>query len=364
MFRIEVFLAVLFTGLLLSELVEQVVLRLLTMALPSAGVELQAAAAAILFLLVLLVIYCINRPRLAALPPLQYLEREFNFFRKKVVVVWPEDWCADTTKTVTFTFDHLERDELAMQVLRQGEVVHVTEVWSSSTLEVIFPASTAGAYTFLLTSSGRPVRGAPWTRTVVPAAVEPRLVRPVELGAQTAVVPAGGGFAVRVQLRDAWENHVEATEEHCDQLQVIVDSDAFYEIGVTSSLPRYIKVQFSFTNSTCDAFPTSLHYGDRCVARLQLLVLTPAKLDTVNSYVARMGWNSYFEVQLTRLHGVQQKAKTVYVYLTDRQVTIREFYLRLIPHKLATYRVAPTVSFNIQVSGGGGGLVLSRKAHR
>ena len=106
------------------------------------------------------------------------------------------------------------------QVLRQGEVVHVTEVWSSSTLEVIFPASTAGAYTFLLTSSGRPVRGAPWTRAVVPAAVEPRLVRPVELGAQTAVVPAGGGFAVRVQLRDAWENHVEATEEHCDQLQV------------------------------------------------------------------------------------------------------------------------------------------------
>ena len=35
-----------------------------------------------------------------------------------------------------------------------------------------------------------------------------------------------------------------------------------------------------------------------------------------------MGWNSYYEVQLTRLHGVQQKAKTVYVYLTDRQVGI------------------------------------------
>ena len=80
----------------------------------------------------------------------------------------------------------------------------------------------------------------------------------------------------------------------------------------------------------------------------------------------RMSWNSYYEVQLTKLQGVAQKSKTVYVYLTDRQVvcvfegqndcvninfqvTIREFYLKLIPHKLATFRVAPHVTFSVQV---------------
>ena len=79
-----------------------------------------------------------------------------------------------------------------------------------------------------------------------------------------------------------------------------------------------------------------------------------------------MSWNSYYEVQLTKLQGVAQKSKTVYVYLTDRQVvclfegqhdcvninfqvTIREFYLKLIPHKLATFRVAPHVTFSVQV---------------
>ena len=31
------------------------------------------------------------------------------------------------------------------------------------------------------------------------------------------------------------------------------------------------------------------------------------------------------------------------------QVTIREFYLKLIPHKLATFRVAPHVTFSVQV---------------
>ena len=69
---------------------------------------------------------------------------------------------------------------------------------------------------------------------------------------------------------------------------------------------------------------------------------------------------------MTKLQGIAQKSKTVYVYLTDRQVvclfegqndcvninfqvTIREFYLKLIPHKLATFRVAPHVTFSVQV---------------
>ena len=34
---------------------------------------------------------------------------------------------------------------------------------------------------------------------------------------------------------------------------------------------------------------------------------------------------------------------------TFAQVTIREFYLKLIPHKLATFRVAPHVTFSVQV---------------
>ena len=37
-----------------------------------------------------------------------------------------------------------------------------------------------------------------------------------------------------------------------------------------------------------------------------------------------MSWNSYYEVQLTKLQGVPQKSKTVYVYLTDRQVSLTD----------------------------------------
>merc|ERR1719357_329594 len=298
----------------------------------------------------LLLLYCLSllNPELHSLPPLQYIEREFNVFRKRVKVTWPEDWSAATTKTVNFSFDPSLREELTVSVTRAGEAVHCTEVWARDALELIFPARIAGDYRFLLKCSDRPVRGAPWVRKVEPASVDYRMIRPVGLRSQTAVLPAGGSFTVRLQLRDCFENHIEAGEEHCDQLQVLVDSDAFYEIEPSNSLPRYVQVKFSFTSQTCDAFPVFLKYNGNVVASLQLLVLTADKLEVVNNYVTRMSWNSYYEVQLTKLQGVAQKSKTVYVYLTDRQVTIREFYLKLIPHKLATFRVAPHVTFSVQ----------------
>lgn len=161
-------------------------------------------------------------------------------------------------------------------------------------------------------------------RRVESADVDHRMIRTVGLRSHTAVLPAGGSFSLRLQLRDCFENHIEAGEEHCDQLQVLVDSEAFYEIEPSSSLPRYLQVKFSFTTTTCDAFPVFLKYSGKQVTSLQLLVLTPDKLEVVNNYVTRMSWNSYYEVQLTKLQGVAQKSKTVYVYLTDRQVSLSD----------------------------------------
>ena len=155
MFRLEVFLAVLFSGLLLSEIVENISRAALRMYRFSpatikeqfqknnlnmssklehysleVGHQAQAVAAAVFFMLALLILYCLSllNPDLHTLPPLQYIEREFNVFRKRVKVNWPEDWSAATTKTVNFTFDPSLREELAVAVSRSGEAIHCTEV--------------------------------------------------------------------------------------------------------------------------------------------------------------------------------------------------------------------------------------------
>ena len=161
MFRLEVFLAVLFSGLLLSEIVENIsraALRMYRFSLATnkesfqktclnmssklqhysleVGHQAQAVAAAVFFMLALLILYCLSllNPDLHPLPPLQYIEREFNVFRKRVKVRWPEDWSAATTKTVNFTFDPSLREELAVAVSRGGEAIHCTEASLSLTL--------------------------------------------------------------------------------------------------------------------------------------------------------------------------------------------------------------------------------------
>ena len=78
-----------------------------------------------------------------------------------------------------------------------------------------------------------------------------------------------------------------------------------------------------------------------CTGVLQLLVLPAPQLAAVTSFVSRLGWNFNYEATLTQLAGQHCRHETVYVYLTDKQIIVREFYLRLIPHRLVSYRVHP-----------------------
>ena len=147
-------------------------------------------------------------------------------------------------------------------------------------------------------------------------------------------------------MRDAYNNHIDVKRSHCDVTTVKVDDEAFYEIGPCPAT-KNIEIKFMFSNITTGAFPAEIRYLDNKVGKIQILVVLAAKINSINNYIAKMGWNSYYEVSLHCLNGSALKPKTVYVYLTDKQIIIREFYLKLIPHRLASYRVNPQVKLNI-----------------
>ena len=120
-----------------------------------------------------------------------------------------------------------------------------------------------------------------------------------------------------------------------------------------------LELRFTFASSTAGSFPAVVRFQETevgriqvgqllavvqlCTGVLQLLVLPAPQLAAVTSFVSRLGWNSYYEATLTQLAGQHCRHKTVYVYLTDKQIIVREFYLRLIPHRLVSYRVHPQV---------------------
>ena len=352
MFRLEIFFVVLLVGLLMSEVVEKIARLFFHMYLLDHDPGLQFFFISIFFVLLLISLYFLYylNPGLQYAEPIEYIQREFNIFRKKVKITWPENWEASSTKTILFTFNkNTPQDEVILKVYRDSELLATTEIWDeeNETMEVIFTSQTSGLYKFYLSFSNRPVRGSPWEKKVTPTEPDPKTSRMVNLSSPTTVLKSGGSFSARVELRDMFNNHIDCKRCFCDVITVTVDNEAFYEIG-PCVISKNIEVKFTFSTLTVGAFPVSIHYRDNMIGRLQLLVLPPAKLTSINNYISRMGWNSYYEVNLTRLTGSSQKQKTVYVYLTDKQMIIREFYLKLIPHRLISYRVNPQVKLNIQ----------------
>ena len=317
---------------------------------PSTGLLFFLLFLLVSLLLTTLVWLHLFRPELVRVDPLEYLRRELFIFKKSVKIDWPDSWEAETTKSVVFTFSNSVRpEEVNCSVFCEGEQVNTTEIWSGDTeMEVVFPTQRAGEYKVFLRHGERPVRGSPWLRRVLPSRPHPATSRLVNVSSNTAtvVMRAGTSHTVRLDLRDQHNNHIDVTRPHCDVTTVLVDDEACYEVG-PCQISKNIEIKFTFSTQSSGAFPASVRYLDDVIGQIQLLVLPPAKINSINNYIAKMGWNSYYEASLLTLQGVSQRSKTVYVYLTDKQMIIREFYLRLIPHRLVSYRVNPQVRLSM-----------------
>ena len=356
MIRLEVFFFALLSGLLISEMMERLGRIFFTMFLMDLDPGLQFFVVFIIAMIIvaIFVTVCLLRPGLMYTDPVEYLRRELFIFRKKVAIEWPDSWEADTTKCVIFTFSKsvAAKEEVAVAVTCDGDSLNTTEIWSEDlrTMELVFPSQRAATYRFTLFCSGRPVRGSPWQHAVVPGDPDPATSRLLNLSSSTVVLKSGASHSVKLELRDGFNNHINVKRNHCDVTKVEVDNDAFYEIGACQ-LTRNVEIKFTFSTLTKGAFPVTISFLDTVIGRLQILVLPPNKITSINNYIAKMGWNSYYEASLTCLHGAAQKPKTVYVYLTDKQMIVREFYLRVIPHRLASYRVNPQVRLGLGADG-------------
>jgi len=365
MFRVEVFLALLLIGLLLSELIRNL-LRAAHLMLITFSIDPNTASLLVVFLSVTLTLsilfFCCLYPQINYfLHPTPYLDRvrRFNLFRKKVTLRWPSDWVASNTKSVVFSFsDSAQEEDILVKVWKDSEVLTTTEVWQedNKSVEIIFPARQAGRYRFLMTYSGKPVRGSPWERIVIPGPPSPQHSKLVGIRSQTVVLRSGSTFTVQLELQDCFENQVCGTRADTDQVSVDLSTEVFLEIE-PSPIAHHLDIRLSFPTTLFGAFPVSIKYQNHILGSLQLLVLTQTRLQAVNAYLGKLGFgfgvgspvsSAYFEAQLTKLSGSEQsKPRTVYVYLTDKQVIIREFFLKLIPHRLVSFKLSPQVKLQL-----------------
>ncbi|XP_033125820.1 apoptosis-resistant E3 ubiquitin protein ligase 1-like isoform X2 [Anneissia japonica] len=83
-----------------------------------------------------------------------------------------------------------------------------------------------------------------------------------------------------------------------------------------------------------------------------IIVLSSDAIERVNKTVSKKNMDSYYEAKLLESNGEKlRKPKKVFCYISPKQLTIKEFYLKIIPKRLHTFRVCPSTKFNFQGNG-------------
>lgn len=91
---------------------------------------------------------------------------------------------------------------------------------------------------------------------------------------------------------------------------------------------------------------TSLSNGD-----FHVIVLSKSDAALVRKNVAKKSHNIWYEAKLIAMNCERlSKPKKVFVYISPKQLTIKEYVLRIIPKRLITFRLCPSTKFQFKGS--------------
>jgi len=301
---------------------------------------------------------------------LQFIDRELgslNFFKQKVVAHWPDDWTASNTKVVRFLLESI--DDVRTEIKCLGEVLNSTHLFEQGELQVIFPAKKSGEYSVSLWVGGREVRSSPWTRYVLPGPPDPPSCRIVGHWAtgRGLVVPAGTETNSHLQIKDSFFNTVDCISRDCEDVGIELTSSPESAVNMTTSVTlaqgsEQLRLAATFPSSCSGSYPLRVLYKGHTLITRQVIVLLPASIADIQESLrdlSNYSWNNYYTANLIKLAGVNMiKPKTVYLYLKEKQLIIKEFYLKFIPRKIVSFRVHHKVV--LDVTGSGRTLVISQ----
>ncbi|XP_066279416.1 apoptosis-resistant E3 ubiquitin protein ligase 1-like isoform X4 [Branchiostoma lanceolatum] len=230
-----------------------------------------------------------------------------------------------------------------------------TESSKAHTAHVTFTVRRAGTYRIvLMLGAGIHIAGSPFNKDFVPGPVVAEKTMFVH-HSSTVVLTEGEFFPLVVQPRDQYENICYQTIEqnHHD--------GSFYDLQITpvgnrdsptdpvkrklsvmsddhtKQIVMYLKLDSLGSYKAVGTYRgSSLKNGE-----FNILVLSKTDSSMVQKNVAKKSVNVWYEAFLLQV-GEGKKAKKVYCYISPKQLTVREFILRIIPRRLYTFRVCPS----------------------
>ncbi|XP_028676969.1 apoptosis-resistant E3 ubiquitin protein ligase 1 isoform X1 [Erpetoichthys calabaricus] len=289
---------------------------------------------------------------------------------------------------------HISHIELAQDIPVSQEVLQEP---NTNVVKVAFTVRKAGRYEITVKLGGLNVAYSPYYKVFQPGAVVPSKTK-ITCHFSTLVLTAGQQHTLQVEPRDEYgnptNNSVALNDEHVYGVQVLPldtqdeerSGDYFFKSVVSNKQLYQVLLKLTLLKKGC--FRVCISYQNQTISNgeFDIIVLSENEKNTVEKNVSTPGMNIYFEAYLynagnysnffwqlpssavlapqRRLSTANEedeedrdspsegqvekvkKPKKVYCYISPKQFSIKEYYLKIIPWRLFTFRVCPGTKFS------------------
>uniref|UniRef100_A0A671PPW6 Apoptosis-resistant E3 ubiquitin protein ligase 1 n=1 Tax=Sinocyclocheilus anshuiensis TaxID=1608454 RepID=A0A671PPW6_9TELE len=281
--------------------------------------------------------------------------------------------------------------ELALEVPVTQEVLQEPE---SNVVKVAFTVRKAGRYEVAVKLGGLNVAYSPYYKIFQPGTVVPSKTK-IAYHFSTLVLTYGQQHTLQIEPRDEYGNPTSNSVSLVDEVNYsmhvhplgTVDEESLddcYSTSVSSNKPQcQVLMRLTFRKKGC--FRACISYRDQPLSNgeFDIIVLSENEKNCVEKNVSTPGISIYFEAYLysmgtysscpwqflassqlalqrrpsmgddeeehdSPVEGQSEKVKKpkkVYCYISPKQFSVKEFYLKIIPWRLFTFRVCPGTKF-------------------
>uniref|UniRef100_A0A6I8NVI9 HECT-type E3 ubiquitin transferase n=1 Tax=Ornithorhynchus anatinus TaxID=9258 RepID=A0A6I8NVI9_ORNAN len=288
---------------------------------------------------------------------------------------------------------HISHVELAVDIPVTQEVLQEP---NSNVIKVAFTVRKAGRYEISVKLGGLNVAYSPYHKVFQPGMVVPSKTK-IVCHFSTLVLTIGQQHTLQIVPRDEYDNptsnSVSLIDEHNYSLtihelgpQEEESPGAWFETSVTSNRQTcQVLVRLTVNRQGC--FQACISYQNQPISngKFDIIVLSENEKNIVERNVSTSGVSIYFEAYLYNASNCAnaqwhlppmhmsssqrrpstateeeeedspsdsqtpekvKKPKKVYCYVSPKQFSVKEFYLKIIPWRLYTFRVCPGTKFS------------------
>ncbi|KAL5008817.1 hypothetical protein ScPMuIL_014398 [Solemya velum] len=296
----------------------------------------------------------------------------FDFFTGKYpapqycTVQW--DWTEPQPvgKTMTFSIKFFQKngkpypvsnaDNLLVEILHHGvKVAAVMEVGGTeantvNVARVSFTVHRAGEYQISVMIGGRHIKGSPFKKQFDAGPIDASKTGFMNFSS-TVVCIAGSSHPLTIETRDAFGNLAAYRADQNNYFRIRVRESGSNNKYVPATQifydPTHKQLTMHIRMERVGCYQAVVSYGDSKLknGEFNILVISADDAACVHKNMAKKS-QIWYEARLVAYnHEFLDKAKKVFIYISPKQLTVKEFYLKIIGKKLYTYRLCPSTKF-------------------